>query len=213
MSDWNSAYAALTSNISEKDRAKDVEQFDDILRTFVNDTNSFENKFGMCRDEEKMLAARKLMLESLLNHRFRGKTMSYSELLVSLENIIIDKAATVSTVRNRKVDTSASMEIAMAMRDDGGSVREEDLRTVNLALQAVHKGTGNGKWKLGKGQSWSGKGYYGGRGGKDGGKNSFAKGQLQERQQGTRKKWQGRNQSLLDMWKNRAHCSMVSECG
>ena len=129
-----------------------MEQFEDILRTFVNDTNSFENKFGMCRDEETMLAARKLMLESLLNLRFRGTTMSYSELLVSLENIIIDKAATVSTVRNRKVDTSASMEIAMAMRDDGGSVREEDLRTVNLALQAVHKGIG--------------KGYFGGRGGK-----------------------------------------------
>ena len=29
----NSAYAALISNISEKDRAKDVEQLDDILRT------------------------------------------------------------------------------------------------------------------------------------------------------------------------------------
>ena len=28
-----------------------------------------------------------------------------------------------------------------------------------------------------------------------------------------KKKWQGRSQSLLDMWKNRAHCSMVSECG
>ena len=121
-----------------------MEQFDDILRTFVNDTNSFENRFGMCRDEEKMLAARKLMLESLLNHRFRGTTMSYSELLVSLENII-DKAATVSTVRNRKVDTSAPMEIGMAMQDDGASVREEDHRTVNLALQAVYKGTGNGK--------------------------------------------------------------------
>ena len=33
VSDKNSAYAALISNISEKDRAKDVEQFDDILRT------------------------------------------------------------------------------------------------------------------------------------------------------------------------------------
>ena len=30
MSDKNSAYAALIRNISEKDRAKDVEQFDDI---------------------------------------------------------------------------------------------------------------------------------------------------------------------------------------
>ena len=32
MSDKNSAYAALISNISEKDRSKNVEQFDDILR-------------------------------------------------------------------------------------------------------------------------------------------------------------------------------------
>ena len=44
MSDRNSAYAALISNISEKDRAKDVEQFDDIL--FINETNMFENRFG-----------------------------------------------------------------------------------------------------------------------------------------------------------------------
>ena len=43
-SDKNSADAALISNISEKDRAKDVEQFDDILRTFINDTNKFEKK-------------------------------------------------------------------------------------------------------------------------------------------------------------------------
>ena len=42
----NSAYAALISNISEKDRAKDVEQFDDILRTFVNEMNKFENRFA-----------------------------------------------------------------------------------------------------------------------------------------------------------------------
>ena len=40
-----------------------------------------------------MLAVEKLILESVLNHRFRGRTMSYSELLVALENIIIDKVA------------------------------------------------------------------------------------------------------------------------
>ena len=56
MSDTNSAYAALISNISEKDRGKDVEQFDDILRTFINDMNTFENRFGKIRDEEKMPA-------------------------------------------------------------------------------------------------------------------------------------------------------------
>ena len=76
MSGKNSAYAALISNISEKVRAKDVEQVDDILRTFTNEMNKFENRFGTIRDEEKMLAVKKLMPESLLNYRFRGATMS-----------------------------------------------------------------------------------------------------------------------------------------
>ena len=35
--DRSSAYAALISNISERDRAKDVEQFDDTLRNFINE--------------------------------------------------------------------------------------------------------------------------------------------------------------------------------
>ena len=42
MSDENSAYPALIRNISDRDRGKDVEQFDDILRTFVNETIKFE---------------------------------------------------------------------------------------------------------------------------------------------------------------------------
>ena len=57
MSDKSSAYAALISNISEKDRAKYVEQFD-ILRTFTNEMNKFESRFGKIRDEEKMLAVK-----------------------------------------------------------------------------------------------------------------------------------------------------------
>ena len=36
-SDRSSAYAALISKITERDRAKDVEHFDDILRTFKNE--------------------------------------------------------------------------------------------------------------------------------------------------------------------------------
>ena len=46
MSNKSSAYAALISNISEKDRARGVEQFDVILRTFTNEMNKFENRFG-----------------------------------------------------------------------------------------------------------------------------------------------------------------------
>ena len=77
MSGKNSAHAALISNNSARDKTKDVEQFDDILRTFINETNKFENRIGKIRDEEKMLEVKKLMHESLWNYRFRGTTMSY----------------------------------------------------------------------------------------------------------------------------------------
>ena len=43
--------------------------------------------------------------------------MSYSELLVALENIIIDKVATVSTARSRKNDTSAPTKIGIAIQE------------------------------------------------------------------------------------------------
>ena len=173
-SDRSSAYAALISNITERDRAKDVEQFDDILRTFTNGMTKFENRFGKIRDEEKVLAVKKLMPESLLNCRFRGTAMPYGELIIALENIIIDKVSTVPTARSRKHDTSAPMEIGMATKEDGENASQEgDQRIVDLALQAVYKGTGKGKWGFGKGQSWNEKGSKGSKGG---GKNSWQKG-------------------------------------
>ena len=167
MSDKNSAYAALISNISEKGRAKDVEQFDDILRTFTNEMNKFENRFRKVRDEEKMIAVKKLMPESLLKYRFRGTTMSYNEVIIALKNIIVDKVATVPTVRNKRHDTSAPTEIGMAAEEDGENASQEgDQRIMDLALQAVYRGTGKGKnrWqkgsdkKGGKGQEKGGKG-------------------------------------------------------
>ena len=74
-SDRSSAYAVI-SNISERDRAKDVEQFDDILRHIINETNKYEGMFRKTRDREKTLAVKKLMLESLLNYRFRVTTFA-----------------------------------------------------------------------------------------------------------------------------------------
>ena len=138
-------------------QGKGVEQFDDILRTVTNEMNKFENRFGKIRDEEKMLAVKKLLPGSLLNYRFRGTMMSYNE----LENIIVDKVATVPTARSRKHDTSAPMEIGMAAKEDGENVLQEGDRRIV------------GKWSFGKGQSWNEKG---GKGGKDGGKNSWQKG-------------------------------------
>ena len=174
MSDKNSAYAALISNISEKDRAKDVEQFDDILRTFINEMNKFESRFGAIRDEEKMFAVKKVMPESLLNYRFKGTTMSYSEIIIALENIIVDKVSTVPSSKKRRNDTSAPMEIGMTTKEDGESASQEgDQRILDLTLQTVYKGTCKGKRRFGKGQNWNEKG---GKGGKDGGKNSWQKG-------------------------------------
>ena len=59
--------------------------------------------------------------------------MSYSEFVVALVTIIIDKVATVPSVRSRKIDTSAPMEIGMAAKDDGENLREGDQRIVDLA--------------------------------------------------------------------------------
>ena len=59
----------------------------------------------------------------------------------------------------------------MAAKEDGeGASQEVDQRIVDLALQAIDKGTGKGKWGFNKGQNWNEKG---GKGGKDGGKNSW----------------------------------------
>ena len=117
----------------------------------------------------------------------------------------IDKVATVPTVRSRKADTSAPMEIGMASKDDGESVREEDQRIVDRALQAVYKRTGKGTWSFGKGQNWSGWQRWQRRR-----KESMAKWQQQERQQRARERWQGRMQNLMGVWKSRTHSSVVS---
>ena len=85
--------------------------------------------------------------------------MSYSELTIALENIIVDKVVTVPTARNEKHDTSAPMDIVMTTKEDGENASQEgDQRIMDLALQAVYKGTGKGKWGFGKGQNWNEKG-------------------------------------------------------
>ena len=79
----------------------------------------FETRFGAIRGEEKMLAVKKIMPESLLNYRFRGTAMPYGEIISAVENIIVDKVSTVPSSKNRRNDTSAPMEIGMAAKEDG----------------------------------------------------------------------------------------------
>ena len=135
--------------------------------------------------------------------------MSYSKLLVALENLINDEVATVPTARNRKNVTSAPTEIGMAAKEDGENASQErDQRIVDLALQAVYKGIGKGMLSFGKGQSWSEKG---GNGGKDGGKNPWQKGSGKKGSKGQGKGGKGDSRKMLDVWRDRTHCSMVQE--
>ena len=73
--------------------------------------------------------------------------MSYSELIIVLENIIVDKVSTAPSRKSRRNDTSAPLEIGMAAKEDGENVSQEgDQRIIDLALQqAVYKGIGKGK--------------------------------------------------------------------
>ena len=72
--------------------------------------------------------------------------MSYSELIIALENIIVDKVLTFSSSKSWRNDTSAPMEIGMSAKEGGESVSTEgDRRIMDLALQAVYKGTDKGK--------------------------------------------------------------------
>ena len=69
MSD-KSAYAALISTISERDRAKDVEQFDEMLKTSTRRTKSRTDS-ARSETRKRCSQSRILMPESLLNYRFR----------------------------------------------------------------------------------------------------------------------------------------------
>ena len=100
-------------------------QFDDILRNFINETNLYEGRFGKIRDEEKTLAVKRTMSQSLRNYRFRGTTLPNEELLIALGKIIKDKVTTHSVSKVNQIDTSAPMEIGMAAGTDGEEAFEE----------------------------------------------------------------------------------------
>ena len=105
---------------SRRDRAQDAEQFDDILRTFMNAINKFENRLGKIRGEEKMFVVQKLMLESLLNSRFRGTTQNYEELFIALENII---RKTLTQVLQRKSGWPPRMTVKSSREEWAGQCK------------------------------------------------------------------------------------------
>ena len=70
--------------------------------------------WGTSETKRRPWQVKRLMPETLLNHRFRGTTLPYEELLIELDNIVIDEVATHSVSKVKKIDTSAPMEIGMA---------------------------------------------------------------------------------------------------
>ena len=51
---------------------------------------------GKLTTEERTLTVGKLMSESLLNYSFFGTTLSYEELIIAIEYMIVDKITTIS---------------------------------------------------------------------------------------------------------------------
>ena len=126
-------------------------------------------------------------------------------------------------IRHNQIDASAPMEIGMAAKDDGERAREEGYqRIVDLALQAVYRGTGKGTWSFGKGQSWNEKGYQGGKVDNDGWKNPWQKSRVTKGSKGeekggkgeTRACWTCRKTGHIAAWSpicSRVHSEMCSE--
>ena len=101
-----------------------------------------------------MLEVKKLMPKILLTFRLRGATFEVRKACHCFRKI--DMVSTVPTNRQKKVETSAPMEIGMAAKDDSeGSTEEGHQRIMGLALQAVHAGTGKGILGSGVGPSWN----------------------------------------------------------
>ena len=67
--------------------------------------------------------------------------MSYSELIIALENIIVDKVSTVPSSENRRIDTSAPMEIGMAAKEDGESASQEKKEIIELWISRCRLST------------------------------------------------------------------------
>ena len=163
--------------------------------------------------KEKILAVKKLMLESLLNYRHHCLTENC--LLIALENIIIDKVTTHLSSKVKKIDTCAPIEIGMA---DGEEAFVEGCgKASELAVQAVYKETGaKCGWSGGKGPSWSVQKYFisGERvkkGANRGGKGQWSKTGGKKRRKRTRERWERRHQSLLELRGNRTHCGKLRE--
>ena len=56
---------------------------------------------GKLTTKERTLAVKKLTSESLLDYSFRGTTLSYEELIIAIEYMIVDKITTISNLTEK----------------------------------------------------------------------------------------------------------------
>ena len=131
--------------------------------------------------------------------------MSYSEIIIAFENIIVDQVSKFPSSKSRRNDTSAPMEIWDGSKEDGESVSQEGAqRIMDLALQAVNKkeqAKENGdsaKVKMGMREAV---------------KVERMEGRTRGRRAAARKRaregWRRRFQNMLDMRQDRTHGSLV----
>ena len=97
-----------------------MEQLDHNLSTFIKETNKFETGFGIVRGKDAR--SREIDAGEPVEPQIsRNDDVVQRTSRRILENIIIDKVATVPTARNRNIDTSSPMEHGIAAQDDGAN--------------------------------------------------------------------------------------------
>ena len=106
-SDNKSAYT-LISNISERDRAKEVEHVGDVLRTIMNQVRQDQGRGEHARSQACARERAELQVSNT--------TMAYDELITTLENIMLDKVMTAPFLKPKKTDTSSSMDFGLGRR-------------------------------------------------------------------------------------------------
>ena len=109
------------------------------LENVINETNEFENRSDKISHEQKMLAVKMLMLESLLKFRFRGGT-----------TVEVRRASHFFGKHHYR----QGIHSADNQTDDSEGSGEGDQRIMDFALQAGLQWNSKGNRRSGKGPRW-----------------------------------------------------------
>jgi hypothetical protein len=133
--DKEAAYSAITT----QERAKSEEELQEKFIAYEKAIKEYEERFTTIQEEAKIVALKKMIPESILVQRFRGrKSSSYRDLREELVAFLTDK-----------VSGSAPMDISMVNKPAGVDEKSEmkgggEEESVLLAFQKGGKGKGKG---------------------------------------------------------------------